>query len=115
MSATCKDLVNISKNVDGRDFEATLKVAKKYNVSGVITAATDKPLVMMALVAEALHLPFYSVETAKISTDKYLMKKAFLKANINCAKGKLIYSAKETHDLKFPVILKPRNNQVVGG
>lgn len=105
-----KELVDAFEVVDGQDYERTLAVARKYNVAGIITAATDKPLVMMARVAKELNLKFYPEDTAIISTDKFLMKEAFRKGNIPCAKGKLIFSVDEIDDFVFPVILKPRDN-----
>lgn len=96
--------------VGGQDYEGTLAVAKKYNVSAVVTAATDKPLVMMARIAKELNLPFYSVETAQWSTDKYQMKQRFIEGGVPCAQGRLIHSADEAKDLFFPVICKPRDN-----
>lgn len=96
--------------VGGQDFEGTLAVAKKYNISAVVTAATDKPLVMMARIAEVLNLPFYSVETAQWSTDKYQMKQRFIEGGVPCAQGRLVHCAGEAKDLFFPVICKPRDN-----
>lgn len=96
--------------VGGQDYEGTLAVAEKYGISAIVTAATDKPLVMMAKVAEALNLPFYSVETAAWSTDKYQMKSRFIKGGVPCAQGWLIHSADEAKGLTFPVICKPRDN-----
>ena len=59
--ATCKDEVDAFEIVDGQDFEGTMAVAKKYQIDAIVTAATDKPLVMMARVAKVLNLPFYSI------------------------------------------------------
>lgn len=111
-SPICKDLVDVFEVVRGDDYERTLAIALRYNIAGVITAATDKPLVMMAKIAERLNLPFYSVETAKISTDKFLMKQRFQQFNINCAKGILYEPVKNLDDFTFdyPVIVKPRDN-----
>lgn len=108
--AFCKDDVDSFEIVGGQDYEGTLAVAKKYNVSAVVTAATDKPLVMMARVAKELNLPFYSVETAQWSTDKYQMKQRFIAGGVPCAKGRLVKSAQETADFVYPVIVKPRDN-----
>ena len=111
-NAECKKTVDAFEVVAGDDFEKTVAVAQKYNISGVITAATDKPLLMMARVAEELHLPFYSVETALNSTDKLLMKKKFIEAGLPCAKGYVINNARELAELNitYPVIVKPRDN-----
>lgn len=108
--AYAKDACAAFEVVGGQDFEGTLAVAKKYNVSAIVTAATDKPLVMMARVAKELRLPFYSVETAQWSTDKYQMKQRFLEGSVPCAQGRLIHNADEAKDLYFPVICKPRDN-----
>lgn len=98
------------KVVGGQDYEGTLAIAKKFNISAIATAATDKPLVMMARIAKELNLPFYSVETAEWSTDKFQMKRRFIKGGVPCAQGRLIHSVDEAKDLYFPVICKPRDN-----
>ena len=108
--AYCKSEVDAFEVVGGQDFEGTVAVAEKYQVSAIVTAATDKPLVMMARVAEKLHFPFYSEETAVWSTDKFQMKQRFLEGDVPCAKGRLIHHADEAKDLFFPVICKPRDN-----
>lgn len=108
--AFAKNACQAFEVVGGQDYEGTLAVAKKYNISAVVTAATDKPLVMMARIAKELNLPFYSVETAQWSTDKYQMKQRFIEGGVPCAQGRLIHSADEAKDLFFPVICKPRDN-----
>lgn len=108
--AVCKDEVDAFEVVGGQDYEGTLAVAKKYRISAVVTAATDKPLVMMARVAKELGLRFYSEETAVWSTDKYQMKQRFIEGGIPCARGRIIKNADEAASLDFPLILKPRDN-----
>lgn len=108
--AYCRDVVDAFEIVGGQDYEGTLAIARKYNVSAIATAATDKPLVMMARIAKELGLPFYSEETAQISTDKFKMKECFRKAGIPSANGRLIKSIDEVEGLFYPVILKPRDN-----
>ena len=108
--AVCRDEVDAFEVVGGQDYDGTLAVARKYNISAVVTAATDKPLVMMALIAKELGLRFYSKETAIWSTDKYQMKQRFIEGGVPCARGKVIRSVDEAVDLDFPLILKPRDN-----
>ena len=110
--ALLRDEVDAFEVVAGDDFEGSLAVAKKYAVSGVVCAATDKPLVMMARVAEALLLPFYSVDTAKWSTDKLLMKQRFELGGVPHAKGRLMGCIEEfeSEGWNYPVIVKPRDN-----
>lgn len=108
--AACRNDVDAFEIVGGQDYEGTLAVARKYDISAVITTATDKPLVMMAKVAKTLDLPFYTEETAVWSTDKYQMKDRFIKGGVPCARGRLIHHSDEANDLYFPVICKPRDN-----
>ena len=108
--AYCKADCDAFEIVGGQDFEGTISIAQKYNVSAIVTVATDKPLVMMARVAEELHLPFYSLDTAHWSTDKYQMKQRFKAGGVPCAIGRLIHSVDEANDMYFPLICKPRDN-----
>ncbi|MBQ8222618.1 MAG: ATP-grasp domain-containing protein [Bacteroidales bacterium] len=108
--AVCREEVDAFEIVGGQDFEGTLAVAKKYNISAVVTAATDKPLVMMARIAKELGLKFFSEDTAIWSTDKFKMKQRFIEGGIPCAKGRLISNVEEAKDFHFPVIVKPRDN-----
>ncbi len=108
--AVCKDEVDAFEIVGGQDFEGTCAVVEKYGVKAIVTAATDKPLVMMARVAEKYGFPFYSIETAQWSTDKYQMKQHFLEGGVPCARGRLIAKMEEADDLYYPLIVKPRDN-----
>ena len=108
--ATCKDDVDAFEIVGGQDYEGTCLVVEKYGIDAIVTAATDKPLVMMARVAEKYGFPFYSVETAQWSTDKFQMKQRFLEVGVPCAKGRLVKSVSEVEDFEYPVIIKPRDN-----
>lgn len=108
--AVCKDEVDAFEIVGGQDFEGTCAVVEKYGVDAIVTAATDKPLVMMARIAEKYGFPFFSVETAQWSTDKFQMKQRFMEGGVPCAQGRLIHTADDAKDLYFPVICKPRDN-----
>lgn len=108
--AACRGEVDAYEVVGGQDYEGTCAVVEKYGIDAIITTATDKPLVMMARVAKRYGFPFFSVETAQWSTDKFLMKQRFMEGGIPCAKGRLVNSASEVEDFEFPIIVKPRDN-----
>lgn len=108
--AFCKDDTDAFEVVGGQDFEGTCAVVEKYGIDAIVTAATDKPLVMMARIAEKYGFPFFSVDTAKWSTDKFLMKERFELGGIPHARGRLISRVEEVDDLSYPVIVKPRDN-----
>lgn len=108
--ATCKDCVDAFEVVPGQDYEAHCAVVEEYGIDAIVTAATDKPLVMMARIAEKYGFPFYSVEAAQWSTDKFKMKQRFMEGGVPCAKGRLVKSVEEVEDFEYPVIIKPRDN-----
>lgn len=108
--AVCHDAVDAFEVVGGQDYEGTCAVVEKYGINAIVTAATDKPLVMMARIAEKYGFPFYSVETAQWSTDKFQMKRRFELGDVPHAQGRLISKVEEAEGLVFPVIVKPRDN-----
>lgn len=109
-NATCRNEVDTFEVVGGQDYEGTCEVVERYGIDAIVTAATDKPLVMMARVAQKYHFPFYGVDTAQWSTDKFQMKQRFVEGGIPCAKGRLVKSVEEVEDFEYPVIVKPRDN-----
>jgi len=108
--AYCKDDVDAFEVVGGQDYEGTCAVVEEHGINAIVTAATDKPLVMMARIAEKYGFPFYSVETAQWSTDKFQMKHRFELGNVPHAQGRLISKVEEAEGLVFSVIVKPRDN-----
>ena len=108
--AFCKDDVDVFEVVGGQDYEGTCAVVEKYGIDAVVTAATDKPLVMMARIAEKYGFPFFSVDTAKWSTDKFQMKERFELGGIPHARGHLVSKLEDADGLVYPVIVKPRDN-----
>lgn len=108
--ASCRDVANHFEVVDGSDFVNTLETIFRFNGKAIVTAATDKPLVMMAKVANYLKLNFFSEHTAVISTDKFLMKQQFIINNIPCAEGRLTRSYKDNFNYEYPIIVKPRDS-----
>lgn len=110
VDAACRDAVDAFVVVGGQDYEGTCAVVEKHGINAIVTAATDKPLVMMARIAEKYGFPFYSVETAQWSTDKFQMKHRFELGDVPHAQGRLISKVEEAEELIFPVIVKPRDN-----
>ena len=108
--ATCRECVDAFEVVPGQDYEGHCAVIEKYSIDAIVTAATDKPLVMMARLAEKYGFPFYSVETAQWSTDKFQMKERFELGGVPHAQGRTISKVEDADGLVFPVIVKPRDN-----
>ena len=108
--AYCRDDVDAYEVVGGQDYDGTCAVVEKYGVDAIVTAATDKPLVMMARIAEKYGFPFFSEATARWSTDKFQMKKRFELGGVPHAQGRLVSKKEDAAGLIFPVIVKPRDN-----
>lgn len=94
------------------DYDATKEAAIKYNVSGIVTGQMENPLKLMARLAQELGYIFHSPEVIERSTNKFLMKQAFLEHGIPCAGGRLIHDSKilsreELDGFVYPVIIKP--------
>jgi biotin carboxylase len=101
--------------VDGSDYETTRTIARKHKVSGIVTGQMEKPLRLMAKLAQDLGLIFNSPNVTERCIDKWLMKETFLAKNIACAEGILIKHNESLHEklsggIKFPVIIKPRDS-----
>ena len=73
--------------VSTKDAESTALEAEKFNqihsISGVMTIANDVPGTV-ALVAERLGLQSISLDSARLATDKLLMKDAFVRHGVAC-------------------------------
>ncbi|MHA1275109.1 MAG: ATP-grasp domain-containing protein [Promethearchaeota archaeon] len=112
--APARNNADIFEVVNGKDYEKTLYLAKKYSVKGLVTAATDKPLLMMARIAKALNLSFPEYESVFNTTRKDKLKEILKKNGIPCAEGFLIDENSDINnlpfDMKFPLIVKPVDN-----
>lgn len=107
--ATAKNLADIFEVVDAKDYQRTKEIALKYQVSGIVTCQMENPLILMSELASELNFLFPKRESVAKARDKFLMKKAFLKNGVSCAKGQLInnISQIEPQTVTFPSILKP--------
>ncbi len=111
-NAIGKNIADVFIVVKGDDFKKTCEVVEKYSVDGIVTSATDKPLLMMSKIAEKYNFVFPSYLSIQKSINKYLMKEVFLKNNIPCAYGMLIHNKNQIQEIlkckfKLPVIIKP--------
>ncbi|MBK7377412.1 MAG: ATP-grasp domain-containing protein [Ignavibacteriales bacterium] len=109
-----KEIADYFYTVAGNDYDTTKEIAIKHKVSGLVTTQMEKPLRLMAKLAKELNLSFHSPQVVEKSLDKWLMKQAFIKHNVPCAKGKLFNNNKkikesELSELNYPLIIKPKD------
>lgn len=64
------------------DTPAILEVAKQYQINGIMTLATDMPIMTVATVAREMGLVGVSVDTALKATNKAYMREALKKRNV---------------------------------
>jgi len=100
--------------VPGNDYDTTKQIALKHRVNRLATTQMEKPLRLMAKLAQELDLPFHSPEVVERSLDKWLMKQAFLQYGVPCARGKLFQKNEEIKesdlkDFRYPLVLKPKD------
>ncbi len=106
-----KDHADVFVRVGARDYEATREVARRYGASGIVTGQMENPLPLMARLAEEEGYIFPSVEVIRRCRDKFLMKQAFQRENVPCARGLRLRSDELTpstlNELRYPLIIKP--------
>jgi biotin carboxylase len=106
--AVCKDIADYFYPISILNQEEILEVCKKINIDGITTIATDMAVSTICYVAQKLNLISNNSKTALISTNKSLMREAFLLAG--CNSPKFIVSGNNITNIdsfNFPVIVKP--------
>ncbi len=103
---------DIYYKVDGKDYEATREIALKHEIAGIVTGQMEKPMRLMAKLAQELGLLFHSPEIVEKSLNKHLMKLAFQQYHLPCAKGVVIYpdqnfDQEQISEYQFPLVVKP--------
>ncbi len=101
--------------LDITDEEAILKVAKEYDIVGIMTDQTDIAVRTVAYVAEKMGLPGIGYETACLFTDKSLMREKCKEIGVKTLEYKLVTNLEEAlefyRSINMPVIIKPVDNQ----
>ena len=97
-------------NVNIFDIQSVKDIAIKEHVNFLITVCADQVLLVVAQISEELGLPWYiDYKTAKIVSDKELMKKVFVENGIPTSQYVVMneYDIEKTEHLQYPLIVKP--------
>lgn len=96
--------------VDTTDAEGILAIARDERVDGVITTGTDVAVRSIGVVCDELGLPGISARSARLLTDKALMKEAFVAGGVNTSPFAVVHTEEEARDaakrLGYPVMVK---------
>jgi biotin carboxylase len=101
--------------VDITDREATLTVARRYRIDGIICDTTDIGVPTAAYVAEQLGLPGMGYEVALNFTHKGRMRQMTERSGLKVPQYRLLKAGDSldalTQELAMPVIVKPVDSQ----
>lgn len=92
------------------DIDGVKKIAQDEHVDFAITVCADQVLLVVAQVAEELGLPWYiDYATAKLVSDKALMKQVFMEKGIPTSRHVVLPALDESAvaHLRYPLIVKP--------
>jgi len=107
------DIADYHEQVNLVDSEATLKVAQKYKIDGIICDTTDVGVPTMAYVAEKMGLPGIGIEVAHNFTSKYRMRELTSKAGLDnppFIKTNSVSAVKKA-GFDIPFVVKPIDSQ----
>ena len=108
-------LADFHEVIDITDREATLAVARRHQIDGILCDTTDVGVPTAAYVADRLGLPGIGYETALNCTNKGRMRQLTDQAGLTVPRYRLISNESELNDvsaeLGYPLIVKPVDNQ----
>ena len=107
--AVCAEMADCFYPISIVEKDAILVICRREKIDGICTIASDVAAPTVAYIAQALHLPGNTYESAIRANNKYLMREAFYKAGIKCPKFARVKEDVEV-DLStwsFPLIVKP--------
>lgn len=89
--------------------ERILEICRKIEPVGIVSIASDLAAITVNYVAEALGLVGNGMESAMVSTNKHLMRRAFEKAGLPSCKSVLADEGMDLSSINmdYPLIVKP--------
>jgi biotin carboxylase len=94
-------------DLSGLSFQESVATIESIRPDGV-AVLSDAPIEMAAAVAERLHLPFHSVATARLLSDKMAQREALGAAGLPVPRFGAVQLGNTDVDVPFPAVLKPR-------
>ena len=96
------------------DIPAIIEAAKRHQIDGIMTLATDMPMRSVAAVAEQMGLVGIDKDTAVKATNKVEMRKALQKAGVPIPKFFVVSNEEEykeaVKEFDIPFIVKPADS-----
>lgn len=105
---------DVRENISTIDIPGVVEIAKRYNIDGVMTLASDMPVRTIAAVAKEVNIPGISLDTAFKATNKALMRKCLEEKNIPIPAYYRVNEEKEyftaISNFQTKCIIKPADN-----
>jgi len=96
------------------DFDGNLKVAKQYQIDGIMTLGSEVAVPIVAKIARMLGLPGMSEDTALKATNKNAMRAAFkafaVPSPVSEPVNTLAEAEKFANQYGYPLVIKPSNS-----
>lgn len=111
--AVCKELVDEFYPISIVEKEKILAICQQKHIDGICTIASDVAAPTVAYVAEIMGLVGNSYDCAQKANNKYLMRQAFMQADVDCPQFiRILDATDETLDnirqsFQLPIIVKP--------
>lgn len=109
--APAKKLGYPSYDVSTTDCEEVIKLAKKHQVDGIISAFSDRNLEVAYQAVEELGLPqLYNMGIIELLTDKLAMKDFFEELGLPVIRYRILerdFKEDDLNGIEFPVVTKP--------
>ena len=109
--AFCRVYADEFEQISTLDYEKLDEAIKRYRPDGIMTLASDRPVPILAKLAEKHHFNAVCVDAAVCATNKLLMRMRFQNKGVSIPKFVKINEFKELQDglslVGLPAILKP--------
>lgn len=105
--AVCRDVADFFYPISIVEKDLILEKCLEIQIDGICSISSDVAVPTIAFVADKMGLIGNSNECALKSTNKFQMRQAFEKANLNSPKYILGSDIEKYTNLQFPLIVKP--------
>ena len=107
--ATCANICDKFYDISITEKEEILKVCREEKIDGICTIASDVAAPTVAYIAEMMGLVGNSYESAVKANNKFLMREAFMNANVPCPQYRMVTDTDSLSGINwtYPLIVKP--------
>ena len=105
--SVCKEFADFYHPISTLDKEKILEVCRKIQIDGVTSIANDNCVHTVCFVAGQMGLIGNNYEDSLVSTNKYLMRQAFVKNGVNCPYFTIANENMDLTGFTYPLIVKP--------